>query len=486
MGTRTAIPRAVLTLAVALRVAASALAAEPSRPNVLFILTEDQGAHLGALGTPGVKTPQLDALAARGALFRRAYVGYPVCSASKACLYTGLYPHCNGLRNNTNNYLKPAAKLSAAEQNAPPYRHVRIRSAGPTLVEVLQRAGYQTAIAGKLHVSPNERFPYDLFFPPAEKEPLKRLAAAAAAKGKPWFFFDNRIASTHRPFVDSEKQPIGVDPAAVVLPGHLPDTPVVRRDWAEYLNGVQLADAALGRVLAELDATGQAAHTIVLYMGDHGPAYPHGKMTPYHLGLHVPLMIRLPGAKAGVVSDALVHEIDLLPTLLDVLGLACDAPLQGRSLRALVEDRPGAQGREFIFSEVTGRWLDQTTGTEERSVISERYQLIVRSRLSEHRQVNADLRDWKTWRNRVYDEIVRLRNEYPEPYRILREMDPAKLGGMPPAIELYDLEADPDQLRNLAASSEHREPLRRLFAALQEWSVQTQDSTALLPPLPEP
>jgi hypothetical protein len=92
---------------------------------------------MGALGTTDVKTPHMDALAASAALFRRAYVAYPVCSASKACIMTGLHAHTNGLVNNTNNYLKPAAKLTEAEKNSPPYLHTRIRTAAPTMIEVL-------------------------------------------------------------------------------------------------------------------------------------------------------------------------------------------------------------------------------------------------------------------------------------------------------------------------------------------------------------
>ncbi len=113
-----------------------------AQPNILFILTEDQGAHMSALGRTDIQTPNMDALAAGGALFRRAYVAYPVCSASKACIMTGLHGHVNGLVNNTNNFFKRADKLTEAEKMTPPYLHTRIRSTAPTLVEVLVQAGY--------------------------------------------------------------------------------------------------------------------------------------------------------------------------------------------------------------------------------------------------------------------------------------------------------------------------------------------------------
>jgi N-sulfoglucosamine sulfohydrolase len=450
-----------------------------AQPNILFILTEDQGAHMSALGRTDIQTPNMDALAASGALFRRAYVAYPVCSASKACIMTGLHSHVNGLVNNTNNYLKRAEKLTDAEKKSPPYLHTRIRSTAPTLVEALVQNGYHAAVSGKLHVSPNERFPYHDFFPkvPA-KQALNGIIKRAA--GKAWFFMHNSITTTHRPFVNSEKQPISVDPAKVVLPPHLPDTPVIRRDWAEYLDGVQKADQAVGEALDALRDSGAESNTIVIFMGDHGPAYPHGKMTPYHLGLHVPLVIRLPGAKP-LVSDALVSELDLLPTLLDVLGIAYDAPLHGKSLKPLIEGQSDAKSHDFIFAEVSGRSLSQKRGMEERAVLDATHQLILRSRLDEPKVINADLRDMKPWINRVYGELVRRKTEFPEAFRMLQTMDPHALGGNPPLIELYDLQNDPGELHNLANDPAAKPHLDRLLAAFKTWHSETKDEAMIVP-----
>lgn len=469
----------MLRLLLALLLAPSLFAAQP---NILFILTEDQGAHMSALGRTDIQTPRMDALAASGTLFRRAYVAYPVCSASKACIMTGLHSHVNGLVNNTNNYLKRAEKLTDAEKKSPPYLHTRIRSTAPTLVEVLVQAGYHAAVSGKLHLSPNERFPYHDFFP---KVPAKQAlnGTIKRAAGKPWFLMHNTITSTHRPFVNSEKQPISVDPAKVVLPPHFPDTPIIRRDWAEYLDGVQKADQAVGEALDALRDSGAESNTIVIFMGDHGPAYPHGKMTPYHFGLHVPLVIRLPGTKP-LVSDALVSELDLLPTLLDVLGIAYDAPLHGNSLKPLIEGQNDATGHEFIFAEVSGRSLNQKRGMEERAVLDATHQLILRSRLDEPKVINADLRDMKSWINRVYGELIRRKADFPDAFRMLQTMDPHALGGNPPLIELYDLQNDPGQLHNLAADPAAKPHLDRLMAAFRKWHAETRDEAMLLPDAP--
>lgn len=459
----------------------SSLAAE-QRPNILFVLAEDHGAHFGAMGRTDVQTPRMDALAASGAMFRRAYVAYPVCSASKACLMTGLHSHTNGLLNNTNNFFKHAAKLTEAEKQSPPYLHTRIRTSAPTLIETLVLNGFHTAVSDKLHVSPNERFPYHDFIPkiPA-KQALTGIIKRAA--GKPWFFLHNSITSTHRPFVNSDKLPIGIDPASVTLPAHLPDTSVIRRDWAEYLDGVQKADKQLGEVLDALRDSGAESNTVVIYMGDHGPAHPHGKMSPYHFGLHIPLIIRLPGAKP-LVSDALVSELDLLPTLLDLLGVRYESPLHGKSLKPLLESQNDAKGHEFIFAEVSGRSLNQKRGMEERAVLDDTHHLIVRSRLDEPKVINAYLRDMKPWINRIYGEIVRRKADFPDAYRMLQTMDPHALEGSPPLIELYDLQSDPGQLNNLANDPAQRPHLERLMSAFEKWHMDTADSAMILPHAP--
>ena len=453
-------------------------------PNVLLILIEDSGAHLGLFGTPGLRTPNMDALAHDGVLFRNYFVGYPVCSPSKACMYSGLYPHRNGLINNTNNLFKPASEITAAERSLGAYAKNQIKPEVRTLAEILHERGYHMGVSGKLHVSPNEKFPYDEFIP--SKNVVGAFIRRAQATGKPWFLFDNAHGEPHRPYVNSDAQPIGVDPAQVKLPAYLPDTPEIRKDWAEYLNGIQLADADVGRAMQELKASGELDNTLVIVMaGDHGPAFQHGKMTPYELGLHVPLIVRAPGGARDVQSDALTCEVDLMPTILDYLGTAPPQPVDGITLRPLIESKPSAKGHDHVFAEVSGRVPGSTRGMEERSVLDGRWHLIVRSKLDEPRLVGADSWQFETWRNRSYRETIRVKEQFPEQCRILAEMDPAKLGGKPPAFELYDLQTDRDEMHNLANDPAHRAALERLFAALKKWSAETQDTTAPLPALPE-
>ena len=474
------------TSATALAVGAGVAraAAGDRRLNVLFILTEDQGAHLGLLGTPGLTTPHMDALARGGMYFRRAFVAYPVCSASKAAIYTGLHNHTNGLLGNTVNYFKKADAVTEAERRHVLYQRNRIRDECPTLIELLRDTGYHTAVTSKLHVLPNRKFPYNEFLPfnrasGGAGQLVSGVAARARKADKPWFLLLN-IGPPHRPFRNSDTAEIGVDPAKVDPPDFLPDTPVIRKDWAEYLDAIQLADRHVGAAMAALRETGEADRTIVIFMGDHGPGFQRGKMSLHDFGLRVPLAICAPGIKPGAGSDELVSELDLMPTLLDWLGIRAPSLQHGMSLRPVLEGKGGAKGHSLIFAEISHGPGASKDGMQERSVYDGRYHLIYREKTGGMRIVNADLRDWEKWRNRSYAETVKQKARFPEQFRMLQEIDPTRLNGRPPRIEFYDTTADPDEMQDLAGSPKHRRDLLRLFNALKRWAKETGD-TAIHP-----
>lgn len=478
--------RAAGVILFSLSLAGCAAAAEQpaaqDRPNILFLLTEDQGAHLGVLGTPGLETPHIDALARSGVLFKNAFVAYPVCSASKACFYTGLHNHRNGILNNTVNYHKPAAALTPAERRFPLYVRNRIAPDIATLTEILHAAGYYQGVTHKLHVAPVEKFPYDEFLPNPSGAVMKSFLDRAFATGRPWFLLYN-IPNTHRPYPNSDREEIGVDPLAVELPGFLPDTPVVRKDWAEYLAGIERADELVGQAMEALRASGQAGQTVIVFMGDHGPTFQHGKMTPYDLGLRVPLAIAGPGI-GRATTEALASEIDLMPTLLDLAGIAAPSGLHGISLRSVLEGRPDAKGRDLAFAEISHRGNLPNDGMQERAVCDGRWKLIYREKVQPPwRQVQADSKEWPKWGNRTYAETLRVKREFPEAFRVLQGLDPQNLGGEVPTLELYDLQADPDELHDLAGLAGARPDRERLYAALRQWVRATADPAVNPPPV---
>ena len=463
--------------------------------NILLILTEDQGAQMGALGTKGLQTPNMDAIARQGVLFTSAFVAYPVCSPSKGALYTGLYPHTNGLRSLTQNFFVPAANLTPEQLNDPVYNRARIHDSVPTLIEGLRSAGYYTGVSMKLHVSPNHKFPFDEWIRNPQEDqcgfignPSKDLAVGfirnAQAKGKPWFLMYN-IEQPHRPFRNSDEEPITVDPAEVEVPPILPDTPVVRKDWAEYLDYIECADSLVGEALAALDETGCSGETLVIFLGDHGPAFQRGKMTLYDFGLRVPMAIKGPGIRTGAVSSDLVSEIDIMPTILDYLGLERPDLEHGLSLLPVLRGDEGAQRHEYVFGEIHHDYIffpaspaergAREHGMQERSVYDGRFHLIYRENLDQPRDVNSDLHQWDRWRNRAWDETIARKDRFRRQYEIIQEQDPMRLGGRPLQFELYDTKADPYEMTNLAKSADHKAEFNRLREALRKWAEETGD-----------
>lgn len=450
-----------------------ACSSDRERLNVLFFLTEDHGPQLSFVGTPGLSTPNIDSLAETGTYFQKAFVVYPVCSPSKAALYTGLYSHANGVMQNVGGAFEPASDMSVEDFNAPSQGRT-VHENVPTLIEILRGAGYYTGITRKLQVFPVERFPYDELIPRPALKPVAGFIRRAKRTGKPWFLMST-IGSTHRPFPNSDEQDTGVDPRAVEVPSFLPDTPIVRKDWSEYLAAIELADQQIADAMTALEESGEAERTIIVLMGDHGPAFQRGKMSLHDFGVHVPLIIVAPNRGEPSISEAVVTELDVMPTLLDLLGLEPPALQHGRSLRSELAGTPSPRNPEFAFAEMAHPLPQVAMGMQERAVYDGRYRLILRKKVARPRRFPRDLRDWEKWRNRTYAETVRMRRQFPQQYQLLREQDPARLGGHPPKLELFDTQSDPYEMTNLAGDPAFETTVLRLSAALEKWAVATGD-----------
>jgi N-sulfoglucosamine sulfohydrolase len=286
---------------------------------------------------------------------------------------------------------------------------------------------------------------------------------------------------------------IGIDSNAIVPPPFLPDTPTCRKDWAEYLAHCEQADQIVGEVVRGLGDSGQKGNTIIVFMGDHGPAYHRGKLALYDFGIRVPLAFSGPMIQSEVITDQLVSNVDLMPTLLDLCGIGDIAPAfqQGHSIAPFLRGETDDTGNEYVYAEIDhGTYVrDDGKGLQERCVYDGRWKLIYRENRSEPRQVNADLKYFNDPRpnapyqgNRVYGEIVSRRAEFPEAFRYLALIDNGVLmpGEALPMFELYDLSEDPWELNNLADNATHQNELRRLLQQLQRWSVQTDDKYTVL------
>lgn len=452
------------------------------RPNVLFVLTEDQGQFLSYLGTPGLQTPNMDRIAASGTYFTNAHVSYPVCSASKAALFTGHYGSTTGLVENTHDFFVPDAQLTPAQRNNKVYQRIRIADRFPTLIEILRDNGYHTGVSGKLHVAPNKKFPYDEWFRVASRERVNQLITSAKVADKPFFFLCN-IQAPHRPYRNSDTTEIGVDPGKIKLPAFLPDTPVVRKDWAEYMDYVQVADQRIGVVLKALEDQGVMDNTLIVLMGDHGPPYHRGKMSLYQFGTNVPLAFSGPTIPKGLQTEALFGGVDMMPTLLDMLEIQ-SPETEGISLAGVVRGELKAKKRKFVFSMLAHQGQQRDDGMQERSVFDGRWKLIFRNSTTKPRTVNSDLKYWVLnlpdgrkigWRNRVYDEIVRRKDEFPDAFRMLAEIDNQTYKPKLLMYELYDIENDPNEFNNLADEPAHQSELRRLKSELRGWVKRTDN-----------
>ena len=311
--------------------------------NVLIVHWHDLGRNLGAYGHPGVSSPRLDRLAAEGILFTRAHATAPLCSPSRGSLFTGRYPQTNGL-------------VGLAHHGW------EYRSDVRTLPQILSESCWYSALFGMQHETSNpERLGFDEFDvstsycgPVVDKasEWLQDNVDDLAARP---FLLTAGFFETHRPYPRDRYAP--ADTAAVDVPAYLPDTPEVRGDLADFYGAISMADAATGRLLDALTEAGLDASTWVVFFTDHGPAFPRAKSTLYDAGTGIGLIIRPPSGRgvAPLVYDDLFSGVDLLPTLLELLGLTVRGDVDGVShAAALLSPGTGAAPvRDHVYSTKT-------------------------------------------------------------------------------------------------------------------------------------
>ncbi|KUH94952.1 sulfatase [Mycobacterium sp. IS-1556] len=288
---------------------------DPGPYNVLFVHWHDLGRHLGAYGHQDVSSPRLDALAAEGILFTRAHATAPLCSPSRGSLFTGRYPQSNGL-------------VGLAHHGW------EYRTGVRTLPDLLSESGWHTALFGMQHeTSYPARLGFDEFdvsnsYCEYVVEQATRWLADPPAQP---FLLTAGFFETHRPYPRDRYEP--ADATDVVVPDYLPDTPEVRQDLAAFYGSISVADAAVGQLLDALSTTGLDRTTWVVFTTDHGPALPRAKSTLYDAGTGIAMILRPPRHAdiAPKVYDELFSGVDLLPTLLELLGVDIPADVEGLS-----------------------------------------------------------------------------------------------------------------------------------------------------------
>jgi N-sulfoglucosamine sulfohydrolase len=425
-------------------------------PNILLIIADDQGLDAGCYGGV-VKTPSIDRLAAEGTLFTQGYATVSSCSSSRSVLYTGLYSHSNGMYG-----------LAHDVHNQSLLDWV------VTVPRLMSAAGYATALVGKKHIRPEKALAYDAELVP-EKPGVRDVAALAGAvgrfirgqSGKP-FFITVGFSDPHRAeesFGNTRAWPgvprVQYKPAEVVIPAHLPDLPAVRADLAEYYESVSRLDRGIGLILAELENTGHAQDTVVIFLSDNGRPFPGAKTCLYDEGIHLPLVIRAPNGARGIRSEAMVSWVDITPTILDFAHAAPPSgySLQGRSLAPVLnETRP--VGWDRVFASHSFHEINQYYPM--RALRTRHYAYILNLAHELSFPIAGDVASSPSWK-----AIIASRASLGK-----RSLD-AYLHR--PAEELYDVANDPQQRVNLVGRAEHREVLQQMREAVRTWRADTKD-----------
>ena len=410
------------------------------RPNILWITSEDHGQQMGCYGDPLARTPNVDALATRGMLFRHAWSNAPVCAASRTTLITGML----------------APSLGA--------EHMRSKVAMPAEIPMCPRlmseAGY--------YCTNNSKEDYNLIQSGQVWDASSEKAHWRNRPRSQPFFSVFNIKDSHESKVIKRPHTLITNPAAIRVPAYHPDTPEVRHDWAQYYDQVSVADAGAGERLKELEAAGLAGDTIIFYFADHGAGMPRSKRWPSDSGLRVPMVVFFPEQwrhlapkeyAPGAKSDRLVSFVDLAPTLLSLAGLQPPATMQGHAFAGPFQVRPqpflyGFRGRMDERSDLV-RCVTDGQFVYLRNFMPHRSQ-------AQHVQTQFRTPTTRVWR-RQFDEGL--------------TDDAQSIFWREPKApeELYDLRADPDETRNLVGVAAHRDVLDKLRLAQQSCAARIRD-----------
>jgi len=453
---------AVLVLAYANR---ATLCAADARPNIVLIIADDMGwEDCGSYGNKRIKTPQLERLAKEGMRFENMILTCSSCSPSRSSLITSRYPHNTG-----------------AEQ-----LHWPLPKEQVTFVEHLRKAGYWTAAAGKWHLGNQVRDRFDVIHDvgtagfqlptnpektevkavvPPDPNPSGAEAWVATLKERPKdkpFFLWLAAVDPHRDY--AEKVILEPHkPEDVTVPPYLPDNEITRKDLALYYDEINRLDQNIGKVLDELTAQGLVENTVVIFMTDNGRPFPRCKTTLYDSGIKSPFIIRWLGkVRTEATCASLLSSVDIAPTILEIAGAAVPTQFQGTSFFTVLT-RPETNVRTAAFSE--HNWHDFEARS--RSVRTQRYKYIRNEYPDLPNTPPAD-----AVRSPTFQSMRKLRDEGK-----LKDVQQTCFIKPLPEEELYAIETDPHELKNLAADPKYARELAELRGALDAWKKQTDDDT---------
>ncbi len=406
-----------------------------NQPNILWIYGEDLSPDLGCYGTPAVSTPNIDRIAEEGTRFPNAFVTCPVCSPSRSALITGTYQTHFDAHNHRSNRDKP------------------LREDMKLITDYFHEAGYYTCNSpGPPY---NRKGKTDFNF--HRDNPFDGIDWRERSDGQP-FYAQINIPDTHRVFKPDPDRPI--NPEDVELPPYYPDHPLIRKDWALYLESIQILDKKIGKILDRLDEEGLTENTILFFMSDHGRAHIRCKQFLYDGGIHIPLIVRFPGqVHAGEVNEKLVSGVDFMPTSLSMAGIDIPDYVQGEVFLG-----ENATEREAVFAA-----RDRCDGTDDRirCVRTHNYKLI--------RNYHPELpyMQFNGYKKLQYPlwSLINVLNEKDE----LTTAQQHFCQDTRPYEELYDLQSDPYETKNLIDDEKYVTVRTDLTGKLDTWIETTGD-----------
>jgi arylsulfatase A-like enzyme len=411
-------------------------------PNIVLFIADDVSPDFSCFGGQ-VRTPNIDALAAKGVRFDNAYVTASSCSPSRCSIITGRYPHNTGA----------------------PELHMDLPEGQFMFPEALKEAGYYSVLSGKWHMGEATRKAFDVVDAahyPDDPTGAKNWVSLLRNRPEEQPFFTWFAAyDAHRPWEADEKE-TPHDPSQLLLPAGIPDTLLAREDFAAYCDEVRRFDRYVGHVVAELKKQGVYDNTLIILLADNGRPFPRSKTSLYDNGMKTPLIVSWPDGKIneGSASDSLVSAIDIAPAILEAVGLPVPSQLQGVSLLPICRN-PKLKTREILFGErnwhvqrACGRMVRKGDWVYMRDYTPGCYSF---------QMVNH--------KDKAYAELLRLKGEgkLTSEQREIFSTDR-------PKEQLFNVIDDPQQLSNQAGNPERKEKMAFFRAALADWQEQTADN----------
>jgi len=413
-------------------------------PNIVMITCHDLGQHLGCYGVPTVNSPNLNRLASKGIMFRNFYSTSAVSSPGRASLATGRYPQSNGLMGLI---------------HAPWWWHLNDNE--KHMAQLFREKGYKTALVGFQHIAQAQQLGFNEHL--SEKSNARETVKAAVSYFQKEvnieqpFYLEIGFTEVHDPYrhgVDSTK--------GIFVPGYLEATREIRLELAKFQGDIAFLDNCVGEILNAIDQSMVADNTVIIFTSDHGIGFPGAKWSARKAGIIVPLIIYQPNSifSGGNIFYEPMSNVDVLPTLFEYSGITIPDNIEGVSFMNLISGRDRTPPRNASFAQYTS---DMKRDNQSRTVISGSYQLI-----------------WYFDAGRTVKYPINA-----SPSGFAAHVEREETTGTRPFYELFDIEQDPWELKNLGGKEDYRSIVDKLSKELINW-MRSVDDPLLKGPLATP